>query len=258
MSALQRMIVLPPETFEKWKKLILEDSKLSSLDKEMKKILYNKNLNGLDKWHHYRQNLMQYVKKNKPTYNLHNISTQTVKENVSSKVPFTRNTGAQTYTDYLTMGTQTEDNFISPKKKDTFKRSKISKKDSLDDFNDPSIFSSLGDINLSKDYSEPSDVEIDQDDSLRRKALEDQPKDVKIVRERMSTNPNEYRSYDLSNGEIITVPITTRRMMTREMLNQPLHGKIYRPYVPKKRKKPVRSTPTKKQDGGKIKWKIYK
>jgi hypothetical protein len=46
---LQRMIVLPPETFERWKHLIVDDARLSTLDKEMKRMLYDKKLDSLNK-----------------------------------------------------------------------------------------------------------------------------------------------------------------------------------------------------------------
>lgn len=294
------MIVLPPETFEKWKHMIVEDSKLSLLDKEMKKILYDKNLNVLDKWHRYRQNLLHYIKKNKPTKNYKDISTNTVKESVNvgsqvklpltrnkriqmntdqkptfnqstqtytenvnagtqMKFPLTRNSGMQTYTDHLTMGTQTFPNeklFMLPKKKATFKQSKVvvAKKDSsLSDFNNTSIYEHLGDKDLSKDdiFDVSSESIIyDQDDSIRKKALEGQTKDVRIVKERMSTNPNEYRSYDLSNGEIVTVPLQKRKIITRSLSNQQLL---------KGKKRKSHSTPVKKkQSGGKIKWVNYK
>ena len=60
MNNLQRMIVIPPEIFEKFKHLVLGDEQLTDLDKMMKSILYNKKLNDLNKWHLYRQNLIKY------------------------------------------------------------------------------------------------------------------------------------------------------------------------------------------------------
>lgn len=60
MNALQRMIVIPPAIFEKFKHIVLEDDQLSSLDKNMKSILHNKKLSDLNKWHLYRQHLLNY------------------------------------------------------------------------------------------------------------------------------------------------------------------------------------------------------
>lgn len=58
---MQRMIVVPPTVFEKWKKIFVADKQLSDLDLEMKRVLYSKNMNNTDKWHLYRQNLMRYL-----------------------------------------------------------------------------------------------------------------------------------------------------------------------------------------------------
>lgn len=47
---LQRMIVIPDHTFEKWKNIVLDDEKMSNLDKNMKSILNNTKLNDITKW----------------------------------------------------------------------------------------------------------------------------------------------------------------------------------------------------------------
>lgn len=60
MSNLQRMIVIPPDIFEKFKHAVLEDGQLTELDKNMKSILHNNKLTDLNKWHLYRQNLIKY------------------------------------------------------------------------------------------------------------------------------------------------------------------------------------------------------
>lgn len=47
---LQRMIIVPAHTFEKWKHIITYDKRMSDLDRNMKSILNNTSLNDLSKW----------------------------------------------------------------------------------------------------------------------------------------------------------------------------------------------------------------
>lgn len=81
MSNLQRMIVIHPELFKKFKHIITEDQNLTELDKKMKSILHNKNLNDINKWYQYRESLFKFsfLKNNKLTKKMHtqDNSTQT-------------------------------------------------------------------------------------------------------------------------------------------------------------------------------------
>lgn len=58
---LSKMYLLSPETFQKYKNNILNESALSDLDKRMLKILYNKKMNNIQKWYNYRQQLIRYT-----------------------------------------------------------------------------------------------------------------------------------------------------------------------------------------------------
>lgn len=68
MNNLQRMLVIPPTLFEKWRELILEDKHLTDLDLKMKKIIKLKNVPTGKKWYLYRQQLMMEAnrRRNKP------------------------------------------------------------------------------------------------------------------------------------------------------------------------------------------------
>lgn len=52
---LQRMIVIPAHTFEKWKNFIIHDEKMSDLDRNMKSILNNTKLTDVTKWQLYKR-----------------------------------------------------------------------------------------------------------------------------------------------------------------------------------------------------------
>ena len=50
---LQRMIVVPAHTFEKWKNILIHNTRITDL--KVKSILNNKKLNDISKWQLYKQ-----------------------------------------------------------------------------------------------------------------------------------------------------------------------------------------------------------
>ena len=58
-SLLQKMILISPELFKKWKQLQVEDEQLSETDRKLKNIISNKKMNETEKWYHYKQVLLQ-------------------------------------------------------------------------------------------------------------------------------------------------------------------------------------------------------
>lgn len=96
------MVVVPPELFDKWKDVFLEDQKLSFLDKEMKNVLNNSKLDDINKWYLYREKLLKYLhskKKNDSSNNKSKIlvdqSTQSNIEKSNKKI-HTKNVKVQT------------------------------------------------------------------------------------------------------------------------------------------------------------------
>lgn len=291
---LQRMIVIPPETFENLKNLILNDSQLSELDKGMKKILNEKKLSDTHKWHHYRQNLIKYlnVKKNrdvkKSLNTLKNVSANIQKydKSVQSKKILKQNVEASPVEEL-------EQSFRIPKKNvsrkvslpidDIFSTSSrfesIESNDEVDDEDDNiSLTDENGEENLTNETT------YDNDTFIRQQALEGHPKDVKIIKERLSMNPNEYRAFELNTGEQVNVPVPNQRELRSRPLKQThlnfpivknlpskksknksqtsLHATSKKKTKANKRKSSFkRSTPIKKsktQKGGSIRWQTYK
>lgn len=210
------MIVLPPETFEKWKHIITDDTQLSALDKEMKKILYNKKLNALNKWHYYRENLMSYMKTKKTNDRFYPYKKQQPGISASTQVneydlyriknnkietPET-NVDVKQIDNNINIIDQTE--WIKPKK--FSKRKSIPK---ADDIYERNPFDSLEEKNISidsptKDLSQENEY-YDPDDSVRAAALEGFPENVKIVKEGKSYDPDDYRTFQLSNNKLIKI-----------------------------------------------------
>lgn len=264
---MQRMIVIPPDTFERWKKIIIEDKKLSGLDQEMKKILYDSKLNTLSKWHHYRQNLFKYLHGKRK----HNRRfTESFTNTPSSVDPEITTSGKETRrVKYKNTKMQTSPLEHKSVATQVSRKSKLPRSfqdiPSLEEvFGNTNRFSSLEEEG-SNSSNENKLVELDVDDIVREKALEGYPASVKITKERRSMDPNEYRLYELNNGIDVNVPVD-KQMVTRgafrrgNILGDPAQTVLNFP--PKKLKnKASTSTPLKSRQNGKgirIPWKIYK
>lgn len=202
--SLQRMIVIPGDTFERWKKIVTEDKKLSNLDREMKKILFNNKLNDVSKWHFYRQNLLKYLN-TKRRHN--NVATQYLDANIQTDPVKYKHKKLQTLKpDVNSIGTQVT--LMKPPEE----------LPSIEEvFGSQNRFSSLEDE--SNTTGEDELLELDMDDYVRNKALEGQPSSVKIFKERASLDPNEYRLFELNNGDTVNVPVE-KQMITRSTLKR--------------------------------------
>lgn len=207
MSNLQRMIVIHPELFKKFKHIITEDQNLTDLDKKMKTILHNKNLNDINKWYQYRESLLKFsfLKKNKlnllsppKIFTMENSSQtnkifQRSKEIQTAQAHASQNTSTQTNDDML------HTNAYSPTVNDKME-----------------VFSNANNYNDGGLNNVVSNDDYDDDDEIRQMVLEDQPIGVKILKERKSTEPNaDYRIFELNNGDNVTVPVLKKQILTR-------------------------------------------
>lgn len=197
-NSLQRMIVIPSEVFEKYKHIFHEDNFLSELDKKMRKILIDKNLNQIDKWHQYRENLLKF-------------SFSKSKNDLQANIPASKIVTS------------------SDKSSQTWRRAKydkdcqtrieksrgIHKESQTINQSDDTIFLDEGEVFESYPTNPIDSDELDMEDEYRERALEGLDKNVKITREGLSTDPESYKLYELSNGEIVNVPTkrTTRSMV---------------------------------------------
>lgn len=268
MSNLQRMIVIPPEIFDKWKHIIVEDKKLTELDKNMKNILYNKSLNDINKWHRYNENLLKYsfAKKDKCVFNS------------PVPVPVTSESSTQTHRIYqkdkevqqgksgpmIDKNTQTDKNlarrqqhWASPDKTldEIFETSNRFQSIETDDVD-----------NVNTTYNESNSYD---EDEIKRQVLLGQPNDVRITKERLSSDPrSSFKIFELNNGDCVTVPIKVSPPATR---SRSAHTKSIQPPIPfravktaatskRKPKAHKSSTPTKAQklqNPEKISWNTY-
>lgn len=269
---LQRMIVIPSHTFEKWKNIVIHDQKLSDLDKNMKSILNNTKLNDVTKWQLYRQNLMKFTNSmrllnRKPINNvapkrLMDVSTETNKIYKRNKSIETDNIVMK---DEETDADDLKNPFILVKGK---QQQKASPNKTMEDiFPTTNKFNSLDENDFEHNISDNEhNYTLDQDETIKRRALLNQPKHVKIVRERKSVNPEEYRTFELDNGEQVSVDVEKHVRLTRARAKNQ-QKKFVLP--PKPTKRPATSsTPSKrkKQSGAgignsfkkSIPWIVYK
>lgn len=210
---LQRMIIIPPDVFDKWKHIITEDQKLSQLDKSMKSIINNKNMNEIDKWHQYRENLLKFsfAKKNDVKFN-HYVKPITSEKIIQTNRIPKFHVGQQTYQNMNDQGLQTNvDKEYILHKGDYVNKTNLFGCDTSEVFGCEGN-TNLEDVNKVGDESDDSMFSIDED--VREEALLNVPKDVRIIRETKSLDPYSYRSFELSNGDVVNVPTsrTTRSM----------------------------------------------
>lgn len=199
-SKLQRMIVIPPEVFDKWKHIITEDTKLSDLDKRMKTILFDKNINDINKWHQYRENLLKYSFIQKGSLKTsHAMPPITSEKSIQTNLIVKKNKEVETDKPEL---------LIPVLEKQELKR--VSEPESLkkntEKFNNDEIFYDSEPLCDDVNDNHDEECEMDYDDDMRKTALEGTSKNVRIIRVRRSTDPQEYRTYELSNGEVVSVP----------------------------------------------------
>lgn len=260
--SLQRMIVIPSDTFDRWKKIVMEDKKLSDLDREMRNILFNHKLNTVKKWHLYRQNLLKYLNVKRPVKHERYIKNLITTDTQTDSAKY-RNTEAQTLPppEQKSIATQ-----LSRKAGAKLVKSFQEIPSVEEVFGNSNRFSSLEEEHFNES-DENDAVEIDVDDVVRQQALEGQPYSVRIAKERKSMNPTEYRIFELSNGEQVNVPVE-KQIITRSVLKRnnissdPTQTTLLFPPRKKlKQKSSTTSTPVKSQQKGKgnsIQWKMYK
>jgi hypothetical protein len=272
---LQRMIVIPSHTFEKWKNIVIHDQKLSDLDKNMKLILNNTKLNDFTKWQLYRQNLIKFTnsarmfnKSTKSKLQSANNNKRLMDVSTETRRIIKREKGVGTdiaVKDEETDTADIPDQFIPVKGR---KQAKVSPNKTMEDiFQTSNKFTSLDEDVFDNNISDnDKNYTLDQDDTITRRALENQSQNVKIVRERKSMNPAEYRAFELSNGEEVNVPVEKRIRLTRSRAkNQKTQFNL----PPNPTNKQARSsTPSKKKKQGgagignslikSIPWIVYK
>lgn len=214
MSNLQRMIVIQPEIFEKIKKILIEDSKLSELDKNMKSILRNNKLTDLNKWHLYRQNLLTYSSmkrknayKNKfnwyqpATRHLHDVEVQT-------KRIFPKN--KETYI---------EPKYLKSKGSDNYTQTDIPKvkEEGHTDVNEKAkpIFTQIDPEEIFENNDEVFDD--DDDDCI---VSDEYINPIDILRERASSDSDMYRTFEMKDGATISVP-TKKHILGKQKVLQP-------------------------------------
>lgn len=266
---LQRMILIPGHTFEKWKNIFIHDDKMSDLDKNMRTILHNAKLDDMSKWHLYRQNLIRFSnsKRSFDKSMLNSSQKRPVLKDVSTETKvFKRSKDVQTEKMGQDVATQ-----FNGEPWEVVKKNKLSSsfKPINEVFETSNIFESLDEDGFKNQPNNEIDIVddlSDQDDSIRRRALEGQSPNVKIVRERRSANPDEYRLFELNTGDAVTVTIDdNEKRLTRSRAKK---LKFDRPVQPNKKNKPSSSsTPNKKKQGGRgignnlksfIPWIVYK
>jgi len=179
MNTLQRMIVIPPEIFEKFKHIVLEDAQLSSLDKNMKSILRNKKLSDLSKWHLYRQNLLNYSsikRKNAHRNNFKGPIKHVEGVGVQTKRIFTRDKDTETYKPELfDSSSQTINIPIIPE------------------------FKGVGDLPVSQQGTAENYYGDGEDDEV---FTEDEYDQREVVNTR---NSRDFKTVELKNGDVLTV-----------------------------------------------------
>lgn len=214
--SLQRMIIIPPDVFEKWRHIIIDDKRISELDRKMKNIIYNKNLNDIDKWYHYRENLLKY------TFNRKNDKLN-INELKRSSKPSAITSEKESQTNYLkkekleTIDEETQTQFNDDEEGENNikqQNNTLIKKKSLNQ-----IFESMGEDdasfkigqnlknnneNTETKFNDDEENNMDDEEHDRMMALADQPKNIGIHR-RLSSSA-VFKTYELTNGDVVSVP----------------------------------------------------
>lgn len=256
-SKLQRMIVIPPEVFDKWKHIITEDEKLSDLDKRMKTILFNKSINDINKWHQYRENLLKYsfIRKG-------NLKTTHVMKPITSEKITQTNRIVKMNKQVETTNDQIQ--FMKPELKNQESQTLGELELFNKNYNDDNEFCDSNSLNILKNannndenYNNDDDDECEMDyddDEIRKTALQDVPKNVRIISERRSTDPQSYKTYELSNGDVVSVPITEK--LEPKKKKNTVKGQSTLLHL-RKVKKPSTRSQTKSQSQDDVAWDQY-
>lgn len=204
--SLQKMFIIPPEIFEKWKHMTMMDKRLSDLDRQMKSVLYNNKLPDMEKWHLYRQNLQKHIHSAKQIGKFVNLKNEHLKHlesvGVQTKPIYKRHKNEQTEAvmnkDFSTQTRMEEDDIISNTSNNSEGLENI--------FETSNMYSSIGDSDM--DLSAiPEDVDARD-----------------IVRERTSKDAS-LRILEMKNGDVITMPISDKKKSKkRKVLKTPEKG----------------------------------
>lgn len=202
------MFIVPPEIFEKWKDFLVEDKRLSDLDKQMKNILYNNKITDLEKWQLYKQNLQKYIN---------------TKSGISfnNKINIDNNNREILHKQMENVGVQTNKIFKKEKKiQATPLISELGTQTAGDDIKSSEPLENI--FETSNMYSSIDGSDVD---------LSFIPEDVDardIVREGSSKDTSEYRIFEMKNGDVITVPREsvgkTTKNTKRKQLKTPEKG----------------------------------
>lgn len=219
---MQRMIVIPTDVFTKLKNLLDNDKNLDILDQNMKKVLYSKNLNSVQKWYMYRQNLMKYGDQKRrvsllPTkYGYHNPSSKNAETQTKFKLLKNKET----------QSTPLHFDNIKQLGDDVFNFDPVKEKQQQHYTIDDDVFYSADQQQQQPNryqYRDKTDKYMDVDDDgewdeeeeVQKLALKEIAPDERLTR-RLSANTN-IRMFDTNKGDIITValpdksPINTRQ-----------------------------------------------
>lgn len=94
-----------------------------------------------------------------------------------------------------------------------YKPNKISPVKSFEEvFETSNKFTSLDEDDFDNPMSvDGNEYSFDRDETIEKRALEGEPSGTKIVQERKSLNPDEYRVYDLDSGVQKNAPVLRRK-----------------------------------------------
>lgn len=145
-NSLQRYVVVTPEMFDELKPFINFEKNLTSLDREIYKILSDKKMNNVEKWYRYRHSLAKQseLKRKKPNFprsiNSHREKQRKILPSYSVGTQ-TRYNGPPTLDKSTTTAFENDDMFIDDEIQDIVQENELSQKeDSLIDLGDEDIF----------------------------------------------------------------------------------------------------------------------
>lgn len=209
MNNLQRMIVLHPEQYNKLKDNLLDDNELSQIDKAMKTILLNKNLNDIQKWHLYRNQLVKLGDKRRKQ-----LLRSPAKPLMANKnLEIEEETPSRTY--MRNMSTQTSR--IIRKHKDTQTKTKKYADTSMQTNPYEDVYETEPQ-EISQEYNKkPIIVDDDSDysdnvfteENIKKRALSAVSSGSRL-KERKSINSSSVRVFETDDGSVISVPLFDR------------------------------------------------
>lgn len=213
MNNLQRMIVIPPELYNKLKDNFNNDKELSHLDKSMKEIL-NKKLSDNEKWYIYRQKLIKFA--NKRRQQLQERSYSNHHHQLKQQKPSNSNRQiGRTILSNMSTQTNPESQAVRKSRKiqtDIAKTDDVgtqyyNPQDEIYTFENPLQQSKP--TTISNIDSETDDEVFDNDDEIRNLAFSASPAG-KRIKERKSLSSSDVRMFETDDGDVITIPIFER------------------------------------------------